>query len=141
MKGIIFNIDVLVAVIVAGIILFSISSLQTFPEYGIQSNLYLSKLANDILIVMDKSGAFDSLNNDTIYNNLSSIVPDTIATRLNIETFELDGDDFDKVNETIVSYPQNSVRDQMIATKSIFLIFEDNQIRYYNTVNLEVWQR
>ncbi len=141
MKGIIFNIDVLVAVIVAGIILFSVSSLQTFPEYGIQSNLYLSKLANDILIVMDKSGAFDSLNNDTIYNNLSSIVPDTIATRLNIETFELDGDDFDKVNETIVSYPQNSVRDQMIATKSIFLIFEDNQIRYYNTVNLEVWQR
>ena len=141
MKGIIFNIDVLVAVIVAGIILFSVSSLQTFPESGIQSNLYLSKLANDILIVMDKSGAFDSLNNDTIYGNLSSMVPDTIATRLKIETFELVGADFQTVNETIVSYPQNSVRDQMIATKSIFLIFEDNQIRYYNTVNLEVWQR
>ena len=144
MKGVIFNLDMLIALIISGIALLSIANLQKSSNSDLQSNLYLSKLANDLLVVMTKTNGFNSLNSSKIYTNLIPLVPNTTAVKITIQTFKLQSGDFVKepsIPDTIIIFPQNAVQKQSITARTIFLTFDANKIKYYNTVYLEIWQR
>ncbi len=79
MKGLVFTTDAMFAVLIVFIILpiFIYVKLQTQTDEF--NNLYLTKFANDVLIVLKKSGALETLNKTIISNSLSEILPPNLG--------------------------------------------------------------
>ena len=86
MKGIVFNTDILIASIVISIVLFSVVRSQIYSESTIQPDLYVSKYANDVLIVLEKNGVLQTLNRSVIADALDKVLTPNLAAKILITT-------------------------------------------------------
>ena len=142
MKGLFFSLDALFAVIIALIILTVISFHLLRGQEDIFSRLYLFKIANDALVVLDKNKTLSTLDNITIINGLNSILPKNLAYKFSVKVYECSNVQCTGFNEaTGKSFniiPNVNEENPSIAKRS-FLTFENKRIKYFSNAELRVW--
>lgn len=145
MKGFAFTLDALLAMIIALVILTATYAM--FPkgqqDYFLES--YQTKLANDILIVLDKNGTLETNDQNFIRSSLTSVLPDNYGARLNVYTYECNGpacDGFIISNHVVpyvVTIDKSMPEGESVLAKRGFLSFQNNKIKYYSIAELRIW--
>ena len=141
MKGFFFSLDILFASIIAIIILVAISFNLLRGQEDPFSGLYLSKVANDVLVVLDKNKAFSSLNGTDIANILNSTLPKNWGYKLSVKVYECydkNCNSFKDVNKSFDVISDLNEENPSIAKRS-FLTFVNNRIKYFSNAELRVW--
>ena len=140
--GFVFSLDTALAITIAVIIISGISFNLLKGQSDVFGNLYLSKLANDALITLDKNGTLETLDYTRINATLTSILPNNLAFKLNITVYECADQNcgsFNVVNgENILINPNAKESDSIIA-KRVVLTFDNSKIKYFSTAELRVW--
>jgi len=139
-KGFFFSLDTAFAIMIAIILVIGIF-FNLKSQNGEFEKLYLSKLANDVLITLDKNRTLETLNNSTIENSLNYILPDNLAFKLNITIYKckenIRCDEF-VINNTF-SISSNIPEENSVIAKRAFLTFENKRIKYFSLAELRIW--
>lgn len=139
MKGIFFSLDMLFAVVIAGILIASFYYHLYRSQEDAYSKLYLSKIANDALIILDKNGTLETLNPTIINESLVKILPSNIAWKLNITYYSycLWPGSF------ILKYPADAVEKDYVTGRRNFItigkLMGSNVITNCSLAELRVW--
>jgi len=143
-KGFFFSLDTALAVIVATVLIIGTFFNLSKGQEDVFGRLYISKIANDVLITLNKNKTLDTLDSALIKNRLNDILPDNLAFKLNITVYECDSSTCQKFNvvsgKNVLINPDSQEIDSITAKRS-FLTFENNQIKYFSVAELRVWLR
>ncbi len=143
-KGFFFSLDSLFAIIIAIVI---ISGTLFFASKGQDdkfTRLYLTKLANDALIVLNKNNILDTLDASSINTSLVNILPKSMAFDISITPFQCKDSncqDFTEVSsqKIDIKYPMSSEEINPLSARREFLVFENSRIKYFAIAELRVW--
>lgn len=145
-KGFFFSIDTALAIVITTIIIFGIFFNLSKSQQDLSGGLYLSKLANDALITLDRNKTLDTLNETIIKNGLNDILPNNLAFKLNITVYECTnpvstgcGEFSLTTGKNIYIIVPNVTEKDSVPSKRMFLTFENNRIKYYSISELRVW--
>lgn len=145
-KGFFFSLDTALAVIIAILLVVGIFFNLSRGKEDLFGNLYLSKLANDALITLNKNKTLDTLNESLIKTALTDISPDNLAVKLNITVYECTKpvstgcEEFSVINEKNIYFINPNVTEKnSVNGKRVFLVFQNNRIKYYSIAELRVW--
>lgn len=141
-KGFAFSIDALLAVVVAIILIAGIFTNISRDKNKVE-NAYLQKVANDILVTLNKNKTLDTLNKTLIENILNEVTPAAIDYTLNITVYECQDQDcrsFVTVDGNSIYISSSTLAgSDSVTAKRVFLTFQDSRIKYFNTAELKVW--
>jgi len=145
MKGFAFTLDALLAMIIALAILTAIYTMMPKAQRDYFLESYETKIANDILIVLNKNGTLETHDQTFIRNALAELLPDGYGGRLNVYVYECSNPTCDSfvISNQIVPYAitidkSTPEKDPVLAKRS-FLTFDKNRIKYYSIAELRVW--
>ena len=143
-KGFFFSLDSLFAIIIAIVIISGILFFASKGQDDKFTRLYITKLANDALIVLNKNNILDTLNATSINTSLINILPKDMAFNIVITPFQCKDSncqDFTEVgSEKIkIKYPATSEETNPLSARREFLIFENSKIKYFALAELRVW--
>ena len=145
-KGFFFSLDVAFAIALAIILSVGILFNLTRNQDITSENLYLSKLANDILITLSKNKTLETLDNTTITNSLKNILPQNLGATLNITTFECANPGSNGCNEfrekgncCLITLPVGGTEQNAIIARTSFVNFSSERINLYALASLKVW--
>jgi len=143
-RGIFFSLDVLFAVIVAGVLITGFYFYLPRSQEDIYPKLYLSKIANDALSVLDKNGTLQTLNQSVINNSLIGLLPSNIAWRLNITSLS---SPYPPVycsvptGSMISRYPADAVEQDYVTGRRIVINITSATLTNCSLAELRVWLR
>lgn len=145
MKGFVFTLDALLATTIAIVILIATYTMIPKGQQDYFLDDYKTKIANDILIVLDKSNTLETNDETLIQNSLTSILPNNYGARLNVYVYECATHDCDnfvlssKVAPYVITVNRSMPEKDSVLAKRSFLSFENNRIKYYSLAELRVW--
>ena len=87
-KGVFFSLDTMFAITVAILMIIAINFFLLRVEEDPVKDLYVEKIANDILFTMVKNGTFENANNDSVAAAFSDILPENLGGVLRVELFK-----------------------------------------------------
>lgn len=141
-KGFFFSIDIMIAIIVAFILILSLSFHLLRGQEDPFASLYLSKVANDILVVLNKNKTLETLDTATINSSLVAVLPKNLAAKLNITIFcDPEGGCRVPAKDVNIIYPSGAVEKDAVISRRGFLTFANKKIQYYCLAELRVWLR
>ncbi|MDI6798679.1 MAG: hypothetical protein QMD12_01625 [Candidatus Aenigmarchaeota archaeon] len=136
LKGFALTVDVLLAIGIASIIILALSQVPKQDHF-----LYLERVANDILLVLDKDGTLDTLNASLITQGLRQFLGTTLVAKLEIKVYNYQDGNF-VLNETIVLVePDASLGKDVHRADRLFVKFENNEVEKYSFATLLVGSR
>ena len=143
MKGIIFSLDVLFAILLLSVFSIQITNLYSSAiSVDTWKNTRLERQAEDILNALYNRGDLESLNGTRITNSLSELVPAGLGARIQVETYT-NGypPQFVKVNTSYSTGLPNS--SEIVQSRRPFIVFFTNSSGSFlssnNLVKLWVW--
>jgi hypothetical protein len=141
-KGFFLNIDIMIAIVVAFILILTFSFNLLRGQEDPFANVYLSKVSNDILVVLNRNRTLETLNAATINSSLVAVLPKNLAARLSIIVY-CNPEGTCKVSDKYVNivYPSGAVEGDSVISKIGFITFENKKIKYYCLAELGVWLR
>ncbi len=142
-NGLAFSLDATLAITIAVILIFGIGFNLFKAQSSIFGSLYLSKIANDALITLNKNKTLETLDSQIINNTLKSILPKNLAFKFGTIVYECSDQDcknFLVVSEKNIYLKNLDIQevDSVVAKRS-FLTFESNRIKYFSISELRVW--
>lgn len=141
-KGLFFSLDVAFATVIAIIFIVGILFNLDKSQEGKFEELYLSKLANDVLVTLDKNGMLETLDKTLIENTIKDVLPDNLAFKLNVTVYQCANQDcttFDNVAGKNILITGNSSEENSVIAKRSFLTFKSSRIEYFPIAELRVW--
>lgn len=145
MKGFVFTLDALFATMIALVILIATYSIIPKGQEDYFLDDYKTKIANDILIVLDKNKTLETNDKNLIQNSLAGILPSNYGARLNIYVYECgtNCDNFVLSNQVppyVITLNRSMPEKDSVLAKRSFLTFDkNNRIQYYSLAELRVW--
>ena len=142
MKGFFFSIDIMIAITVAFILIFALSFHLLRGQEDPFTSLYLSKIANDILVVLNKNKTLETLDAAAINSSLAAVLPKSLAAELNITVYcDPEGKCKVPTKDVNIVYPSSAVEKDAVISRTGFLTFTNKKIQYYCLAELRVWLR
>ncbi len=138
-KGFALSIDALLAIVIAAILIFTIAFLSGNAKESQYQNLIMKKQINDVLIVMDKTGEFASMNSTLINASITELFPSSYSWRLKMSYYNY-SNGFELEDGFIIGNNQ-SASDETIESHREFITFSNSSVIYYGTAELVVWLR
>jgi len=118
MKGFVFSLDALLAMTIVLIIFTAITFSLMSGQKDHLTKSFITKYANDILIILDQNETLDTLNETFIREELSKVVPINLCAMIHIDAYEYDNDEFENVKTTEVFWCQKPVDVVLIMDRS-----------------------
>ena len=87
-KGVFFTLDVLLAVIIGIMMVVAINFFLLRVEEDPGKDLYIEKVANDVLFTLVKNGTFNTAQNDSVSLAFNSILPENLGGVLRVDFFQ-----------------------------------------------------
>lgn len=146
MRGLFFSIDALFGVIIAIILITAFSVIMLQAGENRTSGLFLSKIADDALVSLDKNDTLDTLDSSKINTTLAKILPKNSGYILDVSVFQCNSSEcltFSKVvpQSFTISVAPSTEKNPVIA-KRVFLTFNSNNlVDHFNKAELKVWLR
>ena len=145
MKGFVFTLDALLATTIALVILIATYTMipKGQQDYFLES--YQTKIANDILIVLDKSNILETHDKTLIQNYLASALPSNYAAELDVQVYECTAPKCDgfvlssAIRPYSVIVDRSTLEKDSVLAKRGFLSFQNDRIKYYSLAELRVW--
>ncbi len=136
-KGIIFSMDVMFAVIVAALFIaafyyYASRSVDIYPV------LYVERVANDALIVLDKKGDLGKFDLFVINDTLAKSMSPNFGWYANLTVYNTSSDPVAMVG---IIDPPGSIEETSIAAKRYFVTLSNSSIRYNVLITLRLWLR
>jgi len=141
-KGFFFAVDSLIAVVIAFIFIVGVVFFVNRASEDKFANLYLEKVANDILFVMNKNETLQSLDNNKIQGVLAGVLPKNLAANLNVTTFKCTDQScntFTYNNNINILTPANAVESDAVIARTGFVTFKAGKIDLFATAELRIW--
>ena len=136
-KGFIFSLDSVLSVAVISIFLATFSFLSAQAQSDPYPLITLEKQANDLLIVLDKSGDLSTLNSSYLNISINSTLPSSVLWNLELEYYTY-SEGFEKSGNFSIGYTYSTVTKLAHAQRE-FLVFENSSVKYYGLVRLNLW--
>ena len=138
-KGFIFSIDATLGLFVLVLFLVSIVFLSAQADLDPYAKLQMTRIGNDALLALDRSGIMLSGNRTLIDGALESVLPDNMGARLQISTHYYDSGAFvlANVSEYGGSPPNGS---PIYSTRMDFVALKNSQVVNYSIARLDAWQ-
>ncbi len=138
-KGFALSIDALLSVSILAMFLFAFAYLSSSPQSDSFVSLIMKKQAMDLLLVMDKNGAFASMDVNQINQTIRSTLPYSFAYQLDVVYYN-NSDHFESLNNLTVLRNSTSSSYQVSASRD-FVIKNGSVIAGYGTAGLRLWSR
>lgn len=142
MKGLIFTTDALLAVLILSIILGGYVYVKSKLHTDNFSNLYTSKITNDVLIVLTKNNTLSTFNQNLISNVLTQILPPNVGAYLRVQSFQcanVQCNSFSLSNEFLIdSCTGKSAELAPAVSRTTFLSFNNKKIQNFGLAELRV---
>lgn len=136
-KGFVFSLDAVLAIIVLSVFLATFSFLSAQAQSDPYPLIVLEKQANDLLIVLDKSGDLSTLNSSYLNLSINSTLPSSVLWNIELEYYTY-SEGFEKLGNFSIGYSYSAVNKLAHAQRE-FLVFENNSVKYYGIARLELW--
>jgi hypothetical protein len=136
-RGFALTIDSTLAVIVLAIFLavYAFLSYQAMEDPHVP--LLLEKEADDLLIVLDKSGVLGSGNASLINQTVNRTLPEYLSWNMEVEYYNYTAGFGLEANETLGEECSGAGR-KAVAQRE-FVVFENRSVRYYGIARLRLW--
>ena len=146
MKGIFFSMDVLMAATVFVLILSASYVIQNMPRDEEFKSAYISRLASDVLVSLDKNETLDTLDASTVNGTLSRIIGGRFGYVLSVEAFQCAPSGCGSFNSVpsksfTVYSDQVSEKNSVVARRSFLTFDGSNRLQYFNKAELKIWSR
>jgi hypothetical protein len=136
-KGFVFTLDAAFAILVLAILLATFAFFSSQAEENPYPLIILKMQANDVLIVMDKSGDLGSRNITTINASMQETLTPTLNRHMEIEYYNY-SKKFHYL-ETVDFGSNYSGIEELVLAEREFLVFENDTVAYYGIARLRVW--
>lgn len=142
-KGFIFSTDALLAVAIVALFAASFSFFSASPASDPYLLLMHEKQADDLLIVLDKSGALETLDANSIAYSMNYTLEKPLAWNLEIDYYNY-STKFEQVGNFSLGGDYGNAKRVGVAERD-FLVFENTTgtgrkpIKYYGTARLKIW--
>lgn len=100
MRGIFFSLDTIFAVVIAVAMVVAINFFLLRAQEDPVKDLYVEKLANDILLTLVKNRTFENTNTTTVSDAFSSILPKNLGGILSVDMYNCVGPGCASFNKT-----------------------------------------
>jgi len=100
-KGFFFSIDIMIAIIIAFIFILALSFHLSRGQEDPFVSLYLSKVANDILVSLNKNKTLETLNKTLISYALGAVLPKNLGAILTVMAYQCKDSSCSDFNNTL----------------------------------------
>lgn len=136
-RGFALSIDALLAVVIAGIFVLTIAFLSGNAKESPYPKLIMKKQANDVLIVLDKTGEL-ALSNSTVLNtSVNQLLPSSLTWKMNVYYYNYSSG-FNPANNLTLGSNYSS-DDTIVGAQREFVTFSNSSVEYYGIAELVVW--
>lgn len=142
-KGFIFSTDALLAVAIVALFVASFSFFSASSADGPYLLLLLEKQADDLLIVLDKSGTLETLDANLIAQSMNNTLEKPLAWNIEIDYYNY-STKFESVSNLSFGGDYGNAKRVAVAERD-FLVFENatgtdrKPIKYYGKARLKLW--
>lgn len=99
-KGVFFSLDTIFAIVIAIGMVVAINFFLLRAQEDPVKDLYVEKLANDILLTLVKNKTFEGTNTTSVADAFSSILPENLGGVLNVKLYSCSGQGCAAFNKT-----------------------------------------
>ena len=141
-RGFFFAIDSLIAIVIAFILISAVVLFLNRAEEDRFSTLYMEKVANDMLYVMNRNGTLQTLNSGHMRNVLAGMLPRNLAAQLNVTTYECadqNCNSFRFDNNIITLIPTNAAERDAVIARTGFVTFSGGKLNKFAIAELRIW--
>lgn len=135
-KGVIFTIDVIMAITIVFLIITAARMQMAGVDAGYLHRRYAQELADDTVGVMDAQGVLATLDNEAIESNISRLLPASYEMWAEIESYGLNL----SISETLEVGEVPPEGANVVSGRRIFISGEED-IERYNVINYKIWLR
>ncbi|HLD88784.1 MAG TPA: hypothetical protein VI894_01110 [Candidatus Nanoarchaeia archaeon] len=91
-KSVMLSMDATVGAIALLVVIFAATLM--FDTNVHESEMYMLRVGDDVLLMLDLQGYIQTLNNNTVYNNMTAILPNNYKMALEITNYNFTGSTF-----------------------------------------------
>ncbi len=137
-KGFAFTIDATLAAIVFSVFILGVAFLSAEMQKDPYATALAKKQANDILLVLDKSGTLATTSQSIITNMTQAAMDGNSTWRLEVNYYNY-SNEFVLVNGFNYTHGANTNGSTEAVSERKFLTFANGTIEYYGSARMTIW--